>query len=176
MTLRNHLLTTWHLVWNVVFAQGEWIVMICIYRFRFLHNQWSEGLADQPEWFWSEEYNWPRTLRRGAGCAREVHRRRVRTEGSQEGWYSRTTKCKKCSSAHKFVCRCSALKPCSHVKSAFASNVRNGVYGNKWCCSHFENGTAKINANADVTCECTFGYTRDILISQKWLLNVNQPK
>ena len=104
MKFRNHL--KWHLVWNVVLAQGEWTFMICIHRFSFLHNQWSKGLADQPEWFWSEEHYWPRTLRRGAGCAREVHRRRVRTEGSQEGWYTRTTKCKKCLSVHKFVCRC----------------------------------------------------------------------
>ena len=144
MKFRNHLLATWHMVWNVVFVQGEWTFIIFIYHFRFVHYQWSEGLTDQPKWLWSEEHYWPRTLRRGAGCAREVHRRRVRTESSQEGWYTRTTKRKKCSSAHKFVCRRSALKPCSHVTSAFALNVRNAVYGNKWLCSHFKNGTAKI--------------------------------
>ena len=57
------------------------------------------------------------------------------------------------------------LKHCSHVTYAFASNVKNGVYdyGNKWWCPHLtfpfprrEWYWLKKNADADVTCECTF--------------------
>ena len=55
------------------------------------------------------------------------------------------------------------FKPCSHVTFAFSLNVTNGVYGNKWWCSHLlftllrtGQQRSKKNANADVMCECTF--------------------
>ena len=56
-------------------------------------------------------------------------------------------------------------QPCSHAMCTLASNVKNGVYGNKWGCSHLtvcilknqeRNGKSqRKNANTDVMCECT---------------------
>ena len=60
---------------------------------------------------------------------------------------------------HIFMQGCAnfCIKPCSHVTSAFASNINNELCGNKWLCSHLTLGMgwqrSKKNANADVTCE-----------------------
>ena len=51
------------------------------------------------------------------------------------------------------------LKPCSHVTSAFASNVKTGFYGNKWhlTFAFLRTGRerSKKNAKVDDTCEWT---------------------
>ena len=53
---------------------------------------------------------------------------------------------------------------CVYVKH----NIKNGVYGNKWWCSHLifafwrkECQRSKKNSNTNVTCECTFSISRD---------------
>ena len=67
-----------------------------------------------------------------------------------------------------------ALRPCSQWILEFASNVKNGVHGNKWLCSHLPFAfsrtvwqRSKKKVNVDVTCEWTF-----ITVSRFFGMNV----